>query len=75
MSAMTRSIRLPIAHATATTCGDGSGNACPLIVRDDYRWVLRCAAFRQSENLAPLMSRVDKLFRWPECIAAEVEDV
>lgn len=68
---MTRSIRLSIAPATAATCGDGSGKACPLIVRDDYRWTLRCAAFRQFENLGLLSTRAADLRRWPECIAAE----
>lgn len=68
---MTRLIHLSIAPATDTTCGDGSGKACLLIVRDDYRWVLRCAAFRQSEPLGPLMTRDSDLQRWPECIEAE----
>ena len=69
---MTRSIRLSIAPATATTCGDGSGKACPLIVRDDYQSMLRCGAFHGYANLEYVgTTRDGGLLRWPECIEAE----
>ena len=68
---MTRSIHLTIAPATATTCGDGSGQFCPMLRYARFGAEERCAIFHIGEDLeAP----AGWLLRWPECIAAEVKE-
>lgn len=78
---MSRTIRLPIVPATATTCGDGSGKFCPMLRTSHMgsRW--HCHIFRQNpKDKWPDELETDDgsesgwLLRWPECIAAEVED-
>lgn len=76
MSGVTRSIRLPIAPAGPKTCGKdapaGRYDRCPF-----SRWsrepsdAWRCLVFRPAEAI---QLRGGRLLRWPECIAAEVED-
>ncbi len=68
---MTRSIRLPIAPATAATCGTTSPtNRCGLVRAASNLAGWTCAVFKPSFFLAEKRAR---LLRWPECIAAEVE--
>ena len=80
MSAMTRSIRLPIALATTTTCGDGSGKFCPTLRVSAFGSRFSCLGFRDgaahpSGEASELQTSSGKpsgwLLRWPECIAAE----
>ena len=66
---MTRAIRLPIAPATATTCGLG-------VTREDTCQFVRVSRveFCSLYNSDRMLKRAkDGLRRWPECIAAEVE--
>ena len=77
---MTRSIRLTIAPATATTCGDGSGKFCPMLRVSAFGSRFSCLVFRDgaehprgeaSELKTSNGEPNGSLLRWPECIAAE----
>ena len=80
---MTRSIRLPIAHATATTCGDGNGKFCPMLRVSAFGSRFSCLVFHDGAEhprgeAAELKTSNGKpsgwLLRWPECTEAEVKE-
>lgn len=75
---MTRSIRLSIAPATATTCGDGSGKFCPMLRTSRMGTIWHCHIYRQNptgkwpdELWTDDGTETGRLLRWPECISAE----
>jgi hypothetical protein len=47
---MTRSIRLSIAPAKPLTCGDGSGNFCPMLRTTHFGQRWHCRIFRNDPN-------------------------
>lgn len=64
----TRTIHLPIAPATATTCGDGSGAFCPWARTSHFGTRFSCLLW------GPLRDEDGWLQRRAECLAAEEVD-
>lgn len=63
---MTRTIRIPIAPATATTCGDGRGKFCPVVRTQKFGQLWSCALFGELGETAD-----GRLARHEECMRKE----
>lgn len=66
-----RTVRLLIAPATATTCGDGTGNFCRFVRTSHFGTVFTCALAEPGQD--GLRDEGGWLTRTKECLSAEVQ--